>query len=184
MKYGKLVRDKIPIIIEANGEIPIYHILDNDRMKKHLFIKLMEEYKEMIQAYIEYRMYVKNGYDNPTHLIEELGDMLEVIFTLAKIDDIEEQELLYLGKFEEINFKEDIDTCLAKLKKGISHIYKVRQIHKQDYVKLMQLYLLFINSLHLQEKDILKMMFQKKEERGGFEQRIYLENVIQKEYTK
>ena len=29
-KYNKLVRDKIPDIIKANGEIPIYHTLNDN----------------------------------------------------------------------------------------------------------------------------------------------------------
>jgi len=184
MKYGKLVRDKIPDIIEAKGEVPIYHILDNEKMKKHLFIKLMEEYKEMIEAYSEYQMYVKHGYEDPKHLIEEIGDVLEVIMSLGKIDDIEEQELLYLGRLAEPTIKEDLTACFAKLKRTVCHIYNIRQIHKQDYITLMQLLLFLIRTLKFQEQEILKFMLQKREERGRFDKRIYLENVVQKQYTK
>lgn len=42
-QYNKLVRDKIPQIIESNGEIPIFHHLSLKEYKKELDKKLQEE---------------------------------------------------------------------------------------------------------------------------------------------
>lgn len=43
--YNKLVRDKIPNIIESNGEIPITKVLNEIEYKKELEKKLYEEYQ-------------------------------------------------------------------------------------------------------------------------------------------
>lgn len=72
--YNKLVRDKIPNIIEEKGETPVVKILDSSEYKKELERKLYEEYVEVIEASGDER-------------IEELADMLEVIRMLAKLED-------------------------------------------------------------------------------------------------
>lgn len=72
--YNKLVRDKIPNIIEEKGETPVVKTLDEIEYKKELEEKLYEEYKEVIGA---------NGDDR----VEELADMLEVIKALANLED-------------------------------------------------------------------------------------------------
>ena len=46
MKYGKLVRDKIPEIILADGKKPITRIMDNDEYLQELDKKLNEEITE------------------------------------------------------------------------------------------------------------------------------------------
>ncbi len=72
--YNKLVRDKIPNIIEEKGETPVIKTLDAIEYKKELEKKLYEEYKEVIEA-------------NGEEYIEELADMLEVIRALAKLEN-------------------------------------------------------------------------------------------------
>ena len=72
--YNKLVRDKIPNIIEEKGETPVIKTLDAIEYKKELEKKLYEEYKEVIEA-------------NSEEYIEELADMLEVIRALAKLEN-------------------------------------------------------------------------------------------------
>lgn len=72
--YNKLVRDKIPNIIEENGGSPIIKILNESDYKIELENKLYEEYKEVIEA---------SGDDR----IEELADMLEVIKSLASLEN-------------------------------------------------------------------------------------------------
>ena len=71
--YNKLVRDKIPDIIKANGETPITRILDAEEYKLELEKKLKEEYIEVLEASGESR-------------IEELADMLEVMEALANVE--------------------------------------------------------------------------------------------------
>lgn len=84
--YNKLVRDKIPEIIEASGNICRTRILSDEEYIKMLDEKLNEECAEY-QA-------DKN--------IEELADMLEVIYTIAKTKgtSIEELEKVRLEKSE------------------------------------------------------------------------------------
>ena len=72
--YNKLVRDEIPLIIRNNGENPITRILDDEEYKKELEKKLLEEYNEVLNA---------SGSDR----IEELADMLEVMISLAALEE-------------------------------------------------------------------------------------------------
>lgn len=65
--YHKLVRDKIPEVIEAQGERPYVRILDDGEFLHHLEAKLDEEVMEYHRD--------KNA--------EELADILEVVFALA-----------------------------------------------------------------------------------------------------
>lgn len=74
MKYNKLVRDKIPEIIKSNGEEPITKILSLEEYKIELEKKLIEEYQEVLES---------SGNDR----IEELADMLEVMISLAELED-------------------------------------------------------------------------------------------------
>ncbi len=68
--YNKLVRDKIPEIIEGKNETPVTRILNDDEYKLELEKKLYEEYKEVIESSGEDRLF-------------ELADMIEVIKSLA-----------------------------------------------------------------------------------------------------
>lgn len=72
-KYNKLVRDKIPEIIEQNGEKPICRILDDNEYLKELNIKLLEEANEFIEA----------------GNVEELADTMEVLEAIAKVYNID-----------------------------------------------------------------------------------------------
>ena len=72
--YKKLVRDRIPEIIKANGEKPITRVLDDMEYKEELERKLREEYLEVLEAEGENR-------------IEELADMLEVMEALASVEN-------------------------------------------------------------------------------------------------
>lgn len=73
--YNKLVRDKIPEIIEKDGGTPITRVLSDSDYRKELEKKLYEEYQEVLDA--------KTGEER----IEELADMLEIISSLAKLEN-------------------------------------------------------------------------------------------------
>ena len=66
--HNKLVRDKIPEIIEKAGKIPVSHILSDKEYISELDKKLNEEYAE-------YQV---------DKSIEELADMLEVMYAIAE----------------------------------------------------------------------------------------------------
>ncbi len=82
--YNKLVRDKIPEIIESNGEVPITHILSDEEYKKELEKKLYEEYQEVLNATGKNR-------------IEELADMLEIMKYLAKLENATLDDVLAIA---------------------------------------------------------------------------------------
>lgn len=75
--YNKLVRDRIPEIMEANGEIPIARILDPDEYLACLEAKLDEEVCEFHES------------KDP----EELADILEVVYALAEAHGCNKQAL-------------------------------------------------------------------------------------------
>jgi predicted house-cleaning noncanonical NTP pyrophosphatase (MazG superfamily) len=85
-KYGKLVRDRIPDIIRANGTEPVTHTAAPQEYTDKLCAKLDEEVAEFKEAY------------SP----EELADVLEVIYALAEHAGMtrEELEALRAGKAE------------------------------------------------------------------------------------
>lgn len=75
---GKLVRDKIPAIIEKSGEKPNIRTLDAEEYRCHLEKKLDEEVAEYHKD--------KN--------IEELADILEVVYALNETLGHTRQQLL------------------------------------------------------------------------------------------
>lgn len=103
--YNKLVRDNIPNIIKSNGETPITRILTNEEYKQELEKKLYEEYQEVLES---------SGEDR----IEELADMLEVIKSLAKLENKDLDDIINVanqknskrGSFNEKIFLEKVIT--------------------------------------------------------------------------
>lgn len=73
MKYNKLVRDKIPEIIESNNEEVIYRYLSDNEFKEYLKLKLSEELNEILSS--------KNNIET----LEEVADLLEVIKFYLKV---------------------------------------------------------------------------------------------------
>ena len=78
MIYNKLVRDRIPELIEAQGERPVVRILDDEEYRRCLEEKLDEEVAE---------------YHRDKDL-EELADILEVVYGLADSLGASRQELM------------------------------------------------------------------------------------------
>ena len=67
MGRGKLVRDRIPEIIRANGEVPATRVADGAEYQRLLVAKLSEEVLEFIAS------------EDPA----ELADIMEVVVALA-----------------------------------------------------------------------------------------------------
>lgn len=93
-KYDKLIRDKIPEIIEASGSKAVIEVLDNDSYHKYLNIKLAEEFKE----------YQESG------SIEELADLVEVVYALLDCMGMSREQ------FEAIRSSKNIDRGAFKKK--------------------------------------------------------------------
>ena len=84
---GKLVRDKIPMLIKQSGEKPLIRILEQEEYRSCLEAKLDEEVAEF----------------HADQNLEELADILEVVYALA--EDIgysrEELQIIYDKKHTE-----------------------------------------------------------------------------------
>ena len=87
----KLVRDKIPEIIEKASKKPITHIADESEYWDKLKLKLQEEVDEVLEA------------DSPEEVKEELADILEVINAICDFKNIDKKDLesLRIKKAEE-----------------------------------------------------------------------------------
>src|SRR5947208_3858052 len=78
----KLVRDKIPDIIRADGRTPIITVLTGPKLIEALNAKLMEEYNEYLEAATTHDKLV------------ELGDILEAALSIAHQLGTHEHDLL------------------------------------------------------------------------------------------
>lgn len=74
---GKLVRDKIPEIIEASGATPLTRILETEEYLSCLETKLDEEVQEFHES----------------KATEELADILEVVYALAEAHGCSREQL-------------------------------------------------------------------------------------------
>lgn len=70
--YGKLVRDRIPEIISANGEVPRVRVLPEERLFPALIAKLHEEADELASA-------------APADVLGELADVHEVLAAVTTL---------------------------------------------------------------------------------------------------
>ena len=77
IEYNKLVRDKIPAIIQASGKTCATEILSDEAYLKMLDKKLDEELTEYHQA----------------QNVEELADLLEVLYAVANARGYSTEEL-------------------------------------------------------------------------------------------
>jgi predicted house-cleaning noncanonical NTP pyrophosphatase (MazG superfamily) len=82
-KYYKLIRDKIPEIIEADNEKPRVRTLKQEEFKQELLKKLIEEAQEVFEA----------GSKEKEELQKEIGDVLEVIDYLIKEFGLSREEI-------------------------------------------------------------------------------------------
>lgn len=97
--FNKLVRDKIPEIIESNGEYALTKTLSDNEFNKALNQKLLEEVNEVINS------------KNNDELTEELADLLEVMYAKANANNIKFKDIekVRIKKEEEKgSFKERI----------------------------------------------------------------------------
>lgn len=84
-EYQKLIRNKIPQIINSNYQKCQVKELSNSEYKKALKHKLIEESEEVLTA-------------NKNDLAEEIADIYEVIDTLIKVNKLEKKEIFKIQK--------------------------------------------------------------------------------------
>ena len=87
--FNKLVRDKIPQIIQENGDIPNTSILTDEENLIELNKKLQEEVNEYLSA------------ETLENSVEELADIVEVIYGILYAKKIK------IENFEEIRLKKE-----------------------------------------------------------------------------
>lgn len=89
--YNKLVRDKIPQIIENSGKQCSVKVLDDVEYDGALKIKMQEELNEFLES------------TEQMEQLEELADLLEVVYAYveSKGVKIEDLERIRLNKCEE-----------------------------------------------------------------------------------
>jgi predicted house-cleaning noncanonical NTP pyrophosphatase (MazG superfamily) len=78
---GKLIRDRIPEILERRGVEFTTTVLDDAGFSRALRMKVLEEAQEVADA------------ENAADLVEELGDLYEVLLALAEHEGVSEQEI-------------------------------------------------------------------------------------------
>ena len=102
--YNKLIRDKIPQIIKANGKTPTTRILPEEECIKEICKKTEEELTEYLEA------------TTKEHKLEELSDLLELLkalaeyegTTLEEIDKIRKKKAEERGGFQNRIFLKDV----------------------------------------------------------------------------
>ena len=103
--YNKLVRDRIPEVIESTGKQFSTRILENEEYIKELKNKSFEELEEYINA------------ENDNDAIEELADLLEIIHALAechgasieKVEEVRQKKAEKRGGFKEKIFLIEVE---------------------------------------------------------------------------
>ncbi|AXI29811.1 phosphoribosyl-ATP pyrophosphohydrolase [Priestia megaterium] len=95
--YNKLVRDKIPTMIEQSGNTFKSRVLQREEYQNELKEKAKEELQEYIEA------------ETHQDAIEELADLLEVMHALAavhgatpeQLEKVREEKARERGKFDD-----------------------------------------------------------------------------------
>ncbi|WP_391559274.1 phosphoribosyl-ATP pyrophosphohydrolase [Robertmurraya sp.] len=79
--YNKLIRDRIPEIIALTGKTYKTRVLEQDEYKDELQKKCQEEMGEYLQS------------TSDAEALEELADLLEVVYALAEVHGSSQEEL-------------------------------------------------------------------------------------------
>ena len=82
MRYNKLVRDKIPEIIEKDGLKPLIHTANDREYWEKLKQKLLEESKEFFKKSSE----------------EEFADILEVLDAICEFKNFDQNKIKMIKK--------------------------------------------------------------------------------------
>lgn len=88
--YNKLIRDKIPEIIEGNGKDYVVQVLNDDEYIQQLKVKLREELDEFMTA-------------TEDEEVTELADLVEVVYALLKHKGVS------IEVFEEIRIHKQLE---------------------------------------------------------------------------
>ena len=90
-KVDKLIRDKVPEIMHNDGTNIHAMVMDDIEYANALKKKLIEEAEEVFMA------------ENATELKEELADVLEVILSIAKQNNLTFDDIINAAEYKRIN---------------------------------------------------------------------------------
>ncbi len=101
MEYNKLVRDKIPEVIKADGKIPVTHVASSLEYRDKLRAKLLEEVNEFLKS----------------DSIDEFIDVIEVIeaireyktLSVEQVNRMRNEKIKEKGAFKEKIILERVD---------------------------------------------------------------------------
>ncbi|MFH0929970.1 MAG: nucleoside triphosphate pyrophosphohydrolase [Candidatus Moraniibacteriota bacterium] len=80
IKYDKLIRDKIPEIIQGDGKESTTHIAEDEEYFQKLQEKLEEEVREFLSS-------------DEGHKIEEVADILEVLYAICDVKGVSREQI-------------------------------------------------------------------------------------------
>ena len=82
-EYPKLVRDKIPEIVEGKtGKEVKTRIMEDEEYRKFLLKKVEEEAHELANA------------EDKEHIVEELADVMELIDTILEVNGLDRKSVV------------------------------------------------------------------------------------------
>jgi predicted house-cleaning noncanonical NTP pyrophosphatase (MazG superfamily) len=88
-KYEKLVRDKMPEIIKANGQTSNTRILGDADFRRAVADKVVEEAQEVREALL-----AGGGAD----FVKEVGDLREIVAAAIELDGADEKQITEVQK--------------------------------------------------------------------------------------
>lgn len=197
MQFNKLVRDKIPDKIRRNGEYPVVKMLKGTDLYPCLFEKINEEVLELCDTSIDER----------ENVIEEIGDVLEIVRSTIRICRIaidtsdmspcSKDDPWYIPSWSKaqgdrpvkVSEKESsIADALIESSESLAYIYG-KKTSQADFLiafsmtmkEIYELIKLLIPALGISVNEIHLKMNEKYERLGGFEDGVFLVSVSDKD---
>lgn len=125
-KIDKLIRDKLPEIMRKYDAKVFERVMEKDEYITKLKDKLFEEVQEVNEA------------SSKKDICEELGDLLEVIKSVARINDIEFEDVLQAAEDKKVQkggFEKRIYVDYVEVKEGHPMIEYYRK-NKDKYPEI------------------------------------------------
>jgi predicted house-cleaning noncanonical NTP pyrophosphatase (MazG superfamily) len=163
-QYEKLVRDKIPDIIRANGQEPVVRKLIGFEFVAGLRYKLYEEAKELAKAPIR------------LDVVNETADLKEVYDAFVKKLDIVVPAATPQVRVGGVEMMQQLRTNLVVCAVDIATAPTCAET-VQAMSSFEQVYDLFLDCWRLSPEEIVYRQAKKIEKAGGFELGLYLVDV-------
>ena len=189
MMYFKLVRDRIPEIIEASGKTCITKILDEKEYLKGLDAKLTEEAIEYhashnIEELADLSEVVRALLIFKNFTISELADLLEAVCTSLVVDNLGALDLAatHVNSIEGPGLSDKtigaitLNSLDNELNIKLAAYYKNHSV--EALIDVFKAIFIVAHALGCAPDNLELIRAKKSEERGAFEKRIQLIEVI------